>query len=182
VVLNHPPPTIIEFGNPSVDSSEYGGNNVTKVAGISRYLSRDNHIGDNDIALVVDNDVWFQLPPQLMLERSHVMLKQSNDRLRERYVAIIAKMIKPEETQRFRRNIARGLLLVQASFAALVNDTILRASQYRTQQWPLVFSALGRMSRPRWLNSGTVIGVVEDIKLLSRRAVDVTEESHMITK
>lgn len=71
-VLDYPSPTLINFGkhydNPDLI---FGGSHMAKINGVLDHLNTFNHSKyDDDIVVLVDGyDMWFQLRPEVLLQR-----------------------------------------------------------------------------------------------------------------
>lgn len=82
-VLGYPSPTLINYGKVFEDDSWDNGTHVGKIRGVYDYLKDGTHMEDDDLVLVIDGyDVWFQLPPDIMITRYHSMILSANERLR----------------------------------------------------------------------------------------------------
>ncbi|OBT95053.1 hypothetical protein VE01_07356 [Pseudogymnoascus verrucosus] len=80
-ILNYPPPTLIGYGNDNGNEADGGATTNT----LNFLLSRQ--IQDGDLALVVDERTWFQLPGQVMVDRFDSHLQRSNAQLLAKYGA-----------------------------------------------------------------------------------------------
>ncbi|OBT82643.1 hypothetical protein VE02_07905 [Pseudogymnoascus sp. 03VT05] len=80
-ILNYPPPTLIGYGNDNGNESNGGATTDTL-----NFLS-SRQIQDSDLALVVDERTWFQLPGQVMVDRFDSHLQWSNAQLLSKYGA-----------------------------------------------------------------------------------------------
>ncbi|KAH7139775.1 hypothetical protein B0J13DRAFT_558469 [Dactylonectria estremocensis] len=95
MVLGYPTPIVLNWG---VDYHEItkspNGWNMPKIVGITKYLDAaldpeahpDEKLHEDDIVLIADGyDVWFQLPPDVLLKRYHESNARANARLREQW-------------------------------------------------------------------------------------------------
>ncbi|KAL6872011.1 hypothetical protein J3F83DRAFT_772667 [Trichoderma novae-zelandiae] len=96
VALGYPLPTLLnwrgEFNRPEW---HFAGSHIAKLesllAVIEELLSRDDFDGgahDDDLAVLVDAyDIWFQLPPSVLIQRYHQLNNEANQRLRTQWQA-----------------------------------------------------------------------------------------------
>ena len=86
VLAGFPTPTIINWGR-SFDNPKLiqGGSHIGKLKGVSQYLKKLDSSHDEDLVLVVDAfDIWFQLGPQVLIDRYHELARESNMKLEKR--------------------------------------------------------------------------------------------------
>jgi hypothetical protein len=127
-------------------------------------------------------DIWFQLAPDVMVKRFYKMLKKNNERLIRKYGTAMMKNPEKdgdmEELQKYSQRIIFGADKLcwpnRASDPACVAvpKSTLPPDTYgaHTDTYPD-----GYMNRPRWLNSGAVIGPVADMRLLYERASEMID-------
>ncbi|KAL7818589.1 hypothetical protein V8C26DRAFT_434384 [Trichoderma gracile] len=96
VALGYPLPTLLnwsgEFNRPEW---HFAGSHIAKLesllAVIEEMLSRDDIDGgadDDDLAVLVDAyDIWFQLPPSVLIQRYHQLNDEANQRIRKQWQA-----------------------------------------------------------------------------------------------
>ncbi|KAJ4251852.1 hypothetical protein NW762_011149 [Fusarium torreyae] len=91
VALGYPCPVIVNWGKTYDKSKGWkGGSHLAKITGTLEYLdqvsrsdtSDEERLEENDIVVLTDSyDVWFQLPPDVLLNRYHEANRQANQRL-----------------------------------------------------------------------------------------------------
>ncbi|KFY23695.1 hypothetical protein V493_05677 [Pseudogymnoascus sp. VKM F-4281 (FW-2241)] len=81
-ILNYPPPTLVGYGAENGNEEDGGATTDT----LKFLLSKQ--IQDGDLALVVDERTWFQLPGQVIVNRFHSHLQRSNAALLAKYGAL----------------------------------------------------------------------------------------------
>lgn len=183
-VLGYPPPTLINYGKSFKGEGWDNGTHAGKIRGVYDYLQEGKDMKDNDLVLVIDGfDIWFQLPPEIMIKRYHRMLVEADERLRRRYGMVthvkdggfgIKERI-PKYTQKVIfgadkicwPNGAEDPACAAVPFSTLPKDTYGPA----TDKDPESF-----FTRPRFLNSGTVLGQVSDVRAIYQYAVKKVEE------
>ncbi|KAF2229655.1 hypothetical protein EV356DRAFT_455421, partial [Viridothelium virens] len=153
-VLGYPTPTIINWG---------ANSDIPHTEKVFPILAQLEQWQENDIVLIVDGyDVWFQLAPEVLLQRYFDANEAANERLRQEFGPHLVQ----------RHNIQQTIV-----FAA--DKLCWPAKPRRPACWAVLDSTLasdafgpetdrGDMmhDRPRWLNSGTVIGPVRDLKTM----------------
>ncbi|OJD23442.1 hypothetical protein ACJ73_05205, partial [Blastomyces percursus] len=186
MVLNYPPPTVLDLNEPIPKEGKPEQGKWDKPLAMHSYLTKSTHMKDNDVILIIDgNDTWFQLPPEVMLQRFHDLLKKNNDKLRWRYGSVSRKVAKNERksTQRYSQRIIFAVDKVcrpdrpyDASCFAVPHSTLP----------PDIYGPLTDIgnnvarNRPRWLNSGSLIGLVGDVKRLYERAAEINSKNIML--
>lgn len=172
-ILNYPAPVIVNW-NETFDDDRFlaGGSHLAKITGIGRYLATLDTSKDEDLVLTVDGfDIWFQLRPQTLLDR---------------YYAINAKANK-----RFANELG------EAASKYDIKQEIVFSSQKRCWPWtendppcyavpesslpkdifgPLTDTDIGFEEnpyikfRPRFLNSGVIVGPVRAMRKMFAQA------------
>lgn len=87
--LGYPAPTLVNWGKEYEDKMLDGkkifkgsGGRTAKIRGVFDFLNDRTKVKDDDLVLITDGyDIWFQLPPDIMLERYHTLVEESNKRL-----------------------------------------------------------------------------------------------------
>lgn len=170
LVLDYPPATLVE--GESIDDS---------ITAIRDYLLKPLRFKDDDVVLIVDEpDVWFQLPSDLLLRRFFAILAADNKKLRFTYGRSYSSSRDGPAAQAFSERIIFGA--DKMCHAKSSDDAACLAVPYS----PLMPDIYGKYTddssdtseyRPRWLNSGAVMGLVGDLRLLYRRAAELSYES-----
>lgn len=183
-VLSYPPPTLINYGRSFQGTGWDKGSHAGKIRGVYDYLSNRKTLKDDDLVLIVDGyDVWFQLPPDIMIQRYHKAIKEANERLRTRHGMIFSeepgKSVGRKMMQKYTQKVlfaadkicwpnpADDPACVAVPFSTLPKDLYGRETDRDT---------LAFRNRPRFLNSGTVIGPVADVRAVYEYAVHLVEE------
>ncbi|PGG98772.1 hypothetical protein GX51_06631 [Blastomyces parvus] len=186
MILNYPPPTVLDLDEPTPKEGMPQQVQWDKPLAMHNYLTKSTHMKDNDVILIIDgNDTWFQLPPEVMLQRFHDLLKRNNDKLRWRYGSVSGKVAKNglKSTQRYSQRI------VFAADKVCRPDRPYDASCFAVPHSNLPPDIYGPLTdtaedvaqnRPRWLNSGSLIGLVGDVKRLYERAAEINSKNIML--
>ncbi|PGH13832.1 hypothetical protein AJ79_03400 [Helicocarpus griseus UAMH5409] len=184
MALNYPPPTVLYLGDPIKEDGKPELGKLDKALVMHSYFTKNKHMKDDDIIMIVDdNDSWFQLPPQVLLQRFHKLLQRNNQQLTWRYGYRSNKNADPatiKSPQKYSQRII---------FAA---DKVCRPDRpYDASCFAVPYSNLPpdiygaatdsginlAWNRPRFLNSGSLIGTVADVKLLYERAAELNSKA-----
>ncbi|KAI9823958.1 MAG: hypothetical protein M1819_001110 [Sarea resinae] len=175
-ILDYPPPTLINFEQNSQDSNGKKASRVGKIDGVYDYLRKAKEVDEDDMALIIDGyDVWFQLPPEVMIKRYHNTVSEANDRLRSRYGLVVQNgssgdmNVAPKYTERVIYGADKKCWSNDPAdlACASVPASTLPETSYtsKTESDPK-----GSLTKPRFLNPGTVIGPVSDLKAIYESA------------
>lgn len=166
--LAYPSPTMINWGDEEMDDPYI--NHVNKVDGILRYLRNLAVERQDDLVLIVDGyDVWFQLRPDIVISRYYDIISTQNRQLVTRFGPSAAK----------KHNIYQSIIFGPDKICWPEN--IRRPACWAPPHSPLPRYAFGPHTdsgkfrdhyRPRWLNSGTIIGPVGDLIKMFEAAHD----------
>ncbi|EER38207.1 conserved hypothetical protein [Histoplasma capsulatum H143] len=186
MILNYPPPTVLFLDELIPEEGKQEPGRADPLLAMHRYLTKNTNLKDDDVILVIDGkDTWFQLPPEILLQRFHDMLKGHNRKIKWRYGSVREKATKNvdpgmlKSTQKYSQRII---------FAAdkvcrpdLPHDVSCVAVPYSNLP-PDIYGPLtdtGKdvaQNRPRWLNSGSFVGLVGDVKRLYEHAADLNSK------
>lgn len=93
VALGYPPPTLLNW-NGEYNRPEWhlAGSHIAKLesllAVIEHLLEQSDGGDEHDLAMLVDAyDVWFQLPPSVLIERYHRLNREADERVRRQWQA-----------------------------------------------------------------------------------------------
>ena len=185
-VLGYPSPTLINYKKVFEDNGWDNGTHVGKIRGVYDYLRDGANMADDDLVLIIDGyDVWFQLPPDIMITRYHSVVEDANKRLRHRYGTITRD--KPDEpgqketVPRYRQSVIFASDKIcwpnqpEDPACAAVPFSTLPKNIYgpQTDKDPESY-----LNRPRFLNSGTIIGKVADVRAIYEYALIKVEEEN----
>jgi len=184
-VLGYPPPTLVNYGKVFVGEGWDKGTHTGKIKGTYDYLNTARHIKDDDLVLIVDGyDVWFQLPPEVMIRRYHKILDAASKRLRTRYgMALAAKPGTDGNSESTQKYIQKVLFAAdKLCWPNPADDPACAAVPFSTLPKDTYGSDTDKdaeafHNRPRFLNSGTVIGRVADVRKVYKHAVRKVEEN-----
>lgn len=165
-ILGYPAPTLINWAakedpNPYVQ-------HIAKIMKILQYLRTLAPERNNDLVLIVDGyDVWFQLRPDVLIRRYFNVTRSLDQR--------VSSVLSPDVIKKhdIRHSVLFGpdklcwpsgdgrrpacwavppTTLPENAFGEFDDSTVAKALKYPVK------------TRPRWLNSGTIMGTVEDVR------------------
>ncbi|KAL8784787.1 MAG: hypothetical protein Q9213_003767 [Squamulea squamosa] len=184
-VLAYPPPTLINYGKKFHGDNWDKGSHAGKIRGVYDYLSNEQKVKDEDMVLIVDGyDVWFQLPPVIMIKRYQQLINEANNRLRRRYGTEL-KTAKGEGRSEMGPKYTQKLVFGadKLCWPNRESDPACAAVPYSTLPkdvyGPLTDNDPDAFhNRPRYLNSGTVMGLVKDVRAVYGVAVEKVEKEN----
>lgn len=169
--LGYPEPVILGWGD-KFDTWYLlgGGSHVAKISNVLEYLESMNPEQDDDLVLMMDAfDIWFQLPPETLIDRYYSINERANARIHE-------QMGKAAEIEDIKQTIVFGAgkrcapnqahtvacYTVPASpvspdIYGANTDTVMGRNQYTSK-------------RQRYLNSGYIIGPAKDMRAMFKVA------------
>ncbi|KAL1971256.1 hypothetical protein VTN77DRAFT_208 [Rasamsonia byssochlamydoides] len=178
MILNYPPPTLIKSG-PDLSSPPTAHDAmVAHIKGIVSFLKNSKRVNERDLILIVDgSDTFFQLPPEILIQRFHTILQKNNQKLREKYGVAVVENEKgaKEVVQKYSQRV-----IFAASKECFPNraDDVACVSVPSSPLPPDVYGPKtdiqkdGHRNRPRWLDSGAVIGQAADLLPLYERVLE----------
>ncbi|KAF2458678.1 hypothetical protein BDY21DRAFT_209455 [Lineolata rhizophorae] len=186
-LLNFPPPTLLNwnqtFDNPRISQ-------IAKLGGVVDYLSDPRKVSDDDLVLIVDAyDVRFQLPADVFIRRYHSMLRDANAKLVEDY-----GVVPPPQPSRSGPPAESPLVSESAVPQPAFSQSIVFGANkncYPNHQDELACAAVpdsplptdvygdrtdlgvsGAFRRAKYLDAGTIMGPVRDLRELYRAALN----------
>ena len=167
--------TILGYPTPTLYNWNKTGDKMAKISGGLDFLKTLDSTHDKDMVLLVDGfDLWFQLSPQIMIDRYHEINSRAHERI-------------------------RGRMGEEVMDTSPITQTIIFSSQkrcwpgkdddlscYAVPESPLPRYIYGPQTdidvgdkknpylkfRPRWLNAGFMIGPVDELRALFERGLE----------
>ncbi|GKT48480.1 uncharacterized protein ColSpa_08661 [Colletotrichum spaethianum] len=181
VALGYPMPTLLnwdgEFNRPDW---HFAGSHIAKLesllAVIDDLYERDDDVNENDLVLLVDAyDIWFQLPPSVLIERFHQLNRKADARVKKQWED---QGLKPDfpvspPTQNIIVTTAKDCQPTWESGSdpryEYWLDSPLPADFYGNETdhvLPYVFDSARKYKkiRPRCVNSGMIMGTVGSLR------------------
>lgn len=181
IALGYPTPVIVNWGVDYHTISKWEkGKNLSKIPGIKKYLDAllhenahpDERLEEDDIVLIADGyDIWFQLPPDVLLKRYHDSNEKANARLRKEW-----KSNKPMPMQ-------QSIIVAAQKRCYPTPDSGSNMHCDRMPESPMRKDLYGPMTdvkvkgdhshneRPRFINGGTYIGRAGDLRHMFERVL-----------
>ncbi|KAI9811771.1 MAG: hypothetical protein M1827_005316 [Pycnora praestabilis] len=184
LILEYPPPTLINFNKSFNGDSWDKGSHTGKIRGVFDFLQDEKQVKEKDLVLIIDGyDVWFQLPPEVLISRYHDLTQIANKRLSKVYGTAVG-----EKQPRSRRSVKKPKYAAKVFYAA---DKLCWPNQAEDPACAAVPPSTlpddtygietdkdpeGYHNRPKYLNSGTIIGLVSNVKAIYQHALYKVEE------
>lgn len=184
MILGYPPPVLVGYGHENPGATEFE-RVVDRITRMRDYLQNSKTVQDRDFVLVVDAlDVFFQLPPQVLVSRFQDILRKNNLKLQKKYGFATVQNIhggRPDLVQKYSQRVLFGASKICYSGlkddpgCASVPESSLPPDVYG---WKTDAYKDGHLNRPRWLNPGAVIGQAADLRLIYDEALRLLEQRH----
>ncbi|TKA66941.1 hypothetical protein B0A55_10721 [Friedmanniomyces simplex] len=175
-ILDYPTPVLINFGGP--ENADGYVQHLAKVEGILNYLDALPVLSEEhgeELVLIVDGyDVWFQLRRDVLIKRYYALNEAADARTRESYGEDFFKEHDMRQTIVFGPDKICWPIDYSRPACWAVPQTTLSEYAYGPQ------TANGRQdhNQPRWLNSGTIMGPVGDLKDFFRATLEEINSNH----
>ncbi|KAN0083216.1 hypothetical protein V8E54_002304 [Elaphomyces granulatus] len=179
MLLNYPPPTIIQSGNLSSSYTLHDAV-LSQIRGIISFLEGNKHVNQSDLVLIADGaDAIFQLPPEVLIRRFQKLVWTNNEKLRKKYGIAVTEDQGQEGVQKTVQKYSQRVVFaaskqcLPSSFDDVVCTTVPRSSLPPDIYGPETdIQGDGRRNRPRWLDPGVVMGQAADLKLIYERILE----------
>lgn len=188
LLLNYPQPVVAHLEKqPNIGKGTLP-RRTNAILAINTYLTETTDMKDDDVVMIVDSsDSWFQLPPDVILRRFHNILRENNRRLRRKYGYVQVDNGQSDGVPKFMQKFSQRILFGASKFCWPIrqNDPACLAVPFSTLP-PDVYGPYTDISRklttnrPRWLNSGTLIGLAGDVHLLYSHLAEVSRKSDVL--
>jgi hypothetical protein len=167
-VTGYPNPILLGWeGHGRYNGTE---SHLFKISETLAYLERLPPSTDEDLILILDAyDIWLQLPPDVLIQRYHVAIEKANARLRSEGIYTV---------EHGGAHIKQSILF--GPDKTCWPDDERRAACWAVPESSLPSDAFGPATdtwvvpnRPRWLNSGTIMGPAKDMRAMFSATMDV---------
>lgn len=183
IALGYPRPIIINWGLDyhSVSKWEHG-KSLIKTVGMVRYLDAalhpdahpDEKLDEDDLVLVSDgSDVWFQLPPDVLIARFHRSIARANARLREQWRGNSPMPMRQTIVTACEKKCYPDISSGQNLRCHLLPESPLRADLYGPETDKN--ETREHDFRPRFINGGSYMGPAGDMRRMFRRAQSILD-------
>lgn len=172
-ILGYPSPILINWG--AEENKDPYVQHLAKVWTILEYLDLLlEHGKGDDLVLIVDGfDVHFQLPPEVIISRYYQENARANKRVEELWGADVANEHNMKQTVIF----GHDKICWPEDPKRPACWAVPEASDPKYAFGPYT-DENASVNRPRWLNSGTVIGPVSDTRDIFRATLDLIHNEH----
>jgi hypothetical protein len=191
VAMGYPMPIVINWGitpEEAFPGRENVGSHQLKISGLLTFLDEMTHestpeedrLTDDDIIVMVDAfDIWFQTPPDVLIRRYHESNRRMNERLLKQWKG------KPEDIP-FKQSIvisATKRCWPDDGPSGLYCDDLPDSDLPEDIYGPLTdkdsgdFWATLHNTRPKYINTGNVMGPVGDLRRYVRRVNEKLERT-----
>ena len=180
--LGYPAPTLINWGKAFGESEEdWAHGHTAKIRGVYDYLNDESRVKDDDLVLVIDGyDVWFQLPAQVLIDRYHALVEKANEDLKK-YGMNRNTEGTGRPIQKYQQKVIFGADKIcwpnpkEDPACAAIPYSTLPEDVYgeKTDKDPEHY-----LDRPRYLNSGNVMGPAKDVRDIYEYAADKVENQN----
>ncbi|KAH7162075.1 hypothetical protein B0J13DRAFT_632887 [Dactylonectria estremocensis] len=184
IALGYPSPVIVNWGETSFKvEGGFWGPYLGKISGTLEYLDRvtlpDTNKGDiltdDDLVLIVDAyDVWFQLPPNMLLQRYHESNRKANARLAKQWGTSDEMPMKQTVIVSAQKRCFPTLKEGSNLHCDAVPESDLMPDVYGPQTDANANHY--HEVRPRFMNSGSFMGPAGDMKRYFRRVKERLEK------
>lgn len=136
--------------------------NLAKIHGIVKYLKKFPVERDQDIVLIVDGyDIWFQLRPDVLIKRYYEIILAANERLASKFgLEAMAEHVIYQSVIFGPDKICWPEDVTRPACWAVPDSTLSRwafGPETDSRKWR-------HHNRPRWLNSGTIVGPLAHVR------------------
>lgn len=173
-LMGYPAHTLINWDDP--EDEDPMKQHLAKIEGALRYLEAIPAARQDDLVFMVDGyDLWFQLPHSYIVKRYHDVVKKAHARhVAELGEALVAK-----------HNIRNTVLFgPDKQCAPAGRDHVSCWAVPESWMPPLSFGpdtdhGKDTHNRPRWLNSGTIIGPARELRDVFAAALERNKNQHL---
>ncbi|USW58776.1 hypothetical protein Slin15195_G120950 [Septoria linicola] len=178
-MLGYPIPTLIAW-NESHNQGHLlgGGSHVAKISRVLEYLEKMPTSQDNELIFMMDAyDIWFQLPPEVLISRYYMINRKANQRLRTRLGnAYDAEHIRQTIIFGAGKRCAPNQMHTVACYP--IPDSPLPDDLYGSNTDTVMGKNKYTSQKQRYLNSGYIIGPLGDMRKMFKRAWEKVEATH----
>ncbi|CAL3966825.1 unnamed protein product [Diplocarpon coronariae] len=160
-ILRYPTPIIVNWGAEEGESNHYSSH-LEKVNTILNFLNTLYSEGNaDDLVLIVDGfDVHFQLPPEVLIKRYFAANAAAQQRINDQIGAANAHGYNVKQTVIF----GQDKVCWPNPPGSPACWAVPQAPMSRYAFGPDTDDGMASHQRPRWLNSGTIMGPVGDVR------------------
>ncbi len=183
MILNYPIPILMNWN--ALESDDPFRLHLGKIDSVLNYLKTFPPEKDDDLVLLVDGyDVWMQLPPEIIVRRYYDVIEKQQEWLTSHYGAEAVRKYGLRSSVLFGPDKAcwpdEEDGLSRAACWAVPQSLLPKYSFGPFDDTDFKVAALDQYhARPRWLNSGTVIGPVSEIRNVYEASSRLVRDHHV---
>ncbi|KAI5237588.1 hypothetical protein E4T42_09189 [Aureobasidium subglaciale] len=173
-ILGYPSPKVLNWGKTFNDEHLVsGGSHIAKISGVSSYLESLLPEQDEDLVIMTDGyDTWFQLRPETLIQRYFDINKRANERIRRELGHHVATTNKIEQKIVFSAQKRCWPWAADAPPCYAVPESTLPEHVFGSNTDTDVGDRNPYLKfRPRYLNSGVVVGTAGAMRQLFTEAL-----------
>jgi hypothetical protein len=180
MILEYPPFTLLRPKPESRKGATAKQAAVEKIESMLTFLKTNQRIGERDLLLIVDSDdTVFQLPHDVLIDRYMEVTRRKNEQLRSKYGTKV--LVNPEnENDRYvvQKYTQRALFASRKDCSSNLTDSAACASVPQSPLPPDIYGPKtdkkrdGTLNRPRWIESGAVMGQTSDLIPIYERVLE----------
>ncbi|KAF7560170.1 hypothetical protein G7046_g3972 [Stylonectria norvegica] len=185
IALGYPAPIIVNWAKDFHKNDDgFGASHLGKITGTLEYLdsmvrkdaNKGDRLDEHDLVLVVDAyDIWFQLPPELLLRRYHDTNQRANERLAEQWGHTEDVPMRQTIIISTQKRCWPPLKSGSDQHCDALPESTLRPDLYGSNT-DIKQKKTHHNIRPRYVNSGSIMGPAGDMRRYFRRAKQVMEK------
>ncbi|KAL6404982.1 hypothetical protein AUP68_11821 [Ilyonectria robusta] len=198
VALGYPMPTMLNWnGEYNRPAWHFAGSHIAKLlsllGGIEALLEdagKTDDVSEDDLAVLVDAyDIWFQLPPSVLIQRYHQINREADERIRKQWANEDSKSTLPIPPPRQDIIVTSAKDCFPDSYSGSDPHyehwpaSPMPADMYGdgTDQVPFSFDSARKYKkvRPRCVNSGMIMGTMGGLRDALRRCKDKVDRVAM---
>lgn len=174
-VNRYPVPTLL--GWQGIDEFDAAKTHLAKLRAMERYFNSLSPEEDDDLAIIVDGyDILIQLPPEIMVERYFQIAERADAHLAQRFDVSVSEL--------HSRGLRQTIFLGPDKICWPIDPQAPRC--WTAPESPIAPSAWGPnkgdgdifYSDPRWLNSGTIMAPIGDLRKYIAATMDEIKATH----
>jgi hypothetical protein len=173
-ILGYPSPKVLNWGKTFNDSNLVsGGSHIAKISGVSSYLESLSPEQDEDLIIMTDGyDTWFQLRPEILIQRYFDINRRANERIRRELSDHVVDTNRIEQKIVFSAQKRCWPWAADAPPCYAVPNSTLPEDIFGPDTDTDVHDQNPYLKfRPRYLNSGVVVGTAGAMRLLFTEAL-----------
>lgn len=175
-ILGYPTPILLNFGDVENHEDEYV-QHLAKVQGIYDYLQKIETSSEHseDLVLIIDGyDLWFQLRPDVLIKRYYAINKAANQRAVEKY----GQSVVAEKDMRQTVLFGPDKICWPVDYSRPACWAVPESNMPYFSFGPQTGNGRRELNHPIWLNSGTIMGPVQDLMDVFNATLEEIHRNH----